>query len=217
MMRFFIKYNGISLVTSRRKVIDDHGRLVRFAPDKKLYRKDRIVNGSELSKMILRNQNNYIGEPTTALFRRDDLKGPFGTFCGKQAYNNVDVASWLTLLPKRKAVYLSEPLSSFRIHSSQISNSTPSKMARLCDWIDHIMYSRKKGILKDVDFVESVKNLRKPILSHFPEWNENTDNQYINILIKRMRKLVRMSKQNKSLSDITREFESLLMDLKSRK
>lgn len=70
-----------------------------------LFDTDTIIEGIQLGNLVITNQKNYIGEPTTVLFRKSDLTEPYGMFDQRRYLCNVDVASWLSLLSKGKAVY----------------------------------------------------------------------------------------------------------------
>ena len=49
-----------------------------------LYNKDTIIDGKLLINYVLTNTLNVIGEGTTVLFRKKDLKEKFGTYMGKK-------------------------------------------------------------------------------------------------------------------------------------
>ena len=89
---------------------------------------------------------NVIGEPTTVLFRKKDLSEPFGVYKGKQYSLINDLAAWLSLLSKGKAVYISEALSYFRLHPDQNSNKMDQKSGS--EWLDIIIASREDGFLQ---------------------------------------------------------------------
>jgi glycosyltransferase involved in cell wall biosynthesis len=215
MIKYFLNHNHITLVTSRKEYIDHDGSHKKKSY--KLFSKNTTIDGIKLGNMLLINNENHIGEPTAVLFRKIDLEGPFGSFSGKQAENNVDVASWLALLIKGNAVYLTEPLCSIRKSSSQLSNRMGSKIRCLGDWIDHIMDSRNKNYLKnDADFIQAVKNLRKRMLNA-PDWYKNNSDPYTNEFIKKIRILVRKCEKKKSLSPIAKEYKSLLDGLEKKK
>ncbi|MFC7560689.1 hypothetical protein ACFQY3_19720 [Paenibacillus farraposensis] len=72
-----------------------------------------------LANIALTRCLNVIGEPTTVLFKKTDLTERFGVYKGKQYSLLNDLASWLNLLSKGKAVYIPETLSYFRIHPNQ--------------------------------------------------------------------------------------------------
>ena len=142
----------ISLVTSYRKLIDAEGNLI---PDRgfnrPLYDKDTRISGIALGDIILRYNWNCIGEPTTPLFRKKLLRAPFGTFAGRSYHCNVDIATWLNLLQHHDAVYISQPLSYFRLHGEQQQFSPKLQVGGFSDYAHQLLtapeygYMRKKG------------------------------------------------------------------------
>ncbi len=108
---------NLALVTSYRVRIDDHGNLIGDShPTQRLYSEDTPLNGIFLGNWMLKGGHNIIGEPTTTLFRKELLTEPFGTLKERQYSCSVDMASWISLLSKGNAIYISEPLSQFRYH-----------------------------------------------------------------------------------------------------
>ncbi|MFC3769602.1 glycosyltransferase family 2 protein [Paenibacillus sp. GCM10012303] len=222
MLPYMLKDNSIALVTSRRTMIKDSGREVEVLPKDEAFRKqfirDRKVNGKALSEKMLLGRNNYIGEPTTVLFRKSDLSEPFGSFCGKTAYNNVDAASWLTLLATKHAVFLSKPLSYFRKHPSQLSKSTPSQMARLCDWIDHTIDAREKGLLGDqADYTLAIRQLKQQLVEQIPDWNRKTNDRYLEEILSKIRMVTEAGAGLPGFADDAKELQALLFWLELRK
>ena len=169
----------ITLVTSFRKLINSKGR---YLPDdsinKEIYKTDRVFSGIEIGNQILKKCVNYIGEPTTPLFRKQDLTEPFGTL-GNRRYNcNVDLASWMLLLSKGNLAYISEPLSCFRIHSSQQLQSPIKIVEGIEDFTHLVITSKHYGFLQQKR--EQQKALREVLLRikkgfHYYQ-NERTEN-----------------------------------------
>ena len=161
MMHYFLNYRGITLVTSRRRVIDVHGKLLnvpkKYKTFKLLYSKDTIVDGFELGNRLLRDNTNYIGEPTTVLFRKKDLDEPLGMMNGRQALFAVDFVSWLNLLSKGKAVYITKTLSYLRYHPDQLSQNAGARFLSILDAPAILNYAKSKGFLKD----QKKKKIRK--------------------------------------------------------
>lgn len=118
-MMEYLKDKTISLVTSRRSRIDANGNLL---PDIRatspITTVDSIYKGKELGKRMILQKINFIGEPTTVLFRKRDVE-IFGMFMGRQYHCNFDMASWLSLMLKGNCAYIAEILSSFRVHRDQ--------------------------------------------------------------------------------------------------
>jgi len=145
MMDCFLKHSGVSLVTSSRQVIDENGQLREVY---QLFQEDKVIDGIELGNDLLRRGRNLIGEPSTVLFRKNKLKEPFGVFNGVRAEYSVDLATWLNLLSRGKAVYLTETLSYFRKHSKQLSEHPLGRLFRTIDWLHFIEQAPKRGFLK---------------------------------------------------------------------
>ncbi|WP_242221186.1 glycosyltransferase family 2 protein [Bacillus cereus group sp. BfR-BA-01380] len=166
MMNYFLSDTNedIKLVTSYRKPINESGMIV---PDlvytKKLYKTDTVLDGVSSGNSMMAVAN-WIGEPTTVLFRKKDLIEPFGCFIGHQYESEIDMASWLTLLSQGKLVYIADELSYVRIHPNRNTWKTP--ITTVNDWIHMIFHSQIKNFLTDVDFLQrSINNLLRYIHS----------------------------------------------------
>ncbi|KAA0546547.1 glycosyltransferase family 2 protein [Bacillus sp. BGMRC 2118] len=146
MMYFFTEFENITLVTSYRQLINETGEpLAPIPATNRLYHETRIIDGKLLANYALKHCLNVIGEPTTVLFRKKDLTEPFGIYHGKQYSLINDLAAWLNLLAKGKAVYIPEALSYFRLHQSQNSNILGQET--FSQWLDIIIDSRIDGFL----------------------------------------------------------------------
>ncbi|MDM5426656.1 glycosyltransferase [Bacillus mycoides] len=139
---------NLALITSYRVRIDDHGNLIGDAhPTQRLYSEDIQLNGIFLGDWMLKGGHNIIGEPTTILFRKQLLTEPFGTLKGRHYSCSVDMASWISLLSKGDAVYISEPLSQFRYHTGQ---QIHSKLLEGSEDFTHLVINSKEyGFLQD--------------------------------------------------------------------
>lgn len=152
MMKYFFNDldNEIKLVTSHRQVIDEKGKELRHIYSTvRLFKEDTIIEGTELANRVIVDQKNYIGEPTTVLFRKNDLQEPYGIFDKRRYLCNVDIASWLSLLSKGKAVYIAETLSYFRLHPDQQLNESNKMMDGLEDFSHSILAGEKYGFLSN--------------------------------------------------------------------
>ncbi len=135
MINFFNEYNDITLVTSFRQTIDKDGEEIETTITKnKLFNETKIISGNELIKFMLKNVVNYIGEPTTAIIKKIDIDNKFGTYNSRQYRGLVDMAMWLKVLEKGNAVYISEPLSYFRIHEGQNQNNLSLIITCINEW-----------------------------------------------------------------------------------
>ncbi|MDF2903243.1 MAG: glycosyltransferase, partial [Bacillus sp. (in: firmicutes)] len=111
-----------------------------------------------IGNLVLKSGCNYIGEPTTILFKKQDLQEPFGVFGGRNYGCNVDLASWLNLLSDGKIAYISETLSYFRIHTEKHLHAIEKIIQGAADYGHSVLTSPKKGFLQDnKDYLQSVQ------------------------------------------------------------
>jgi predicted SAM-dependent methyltransferase len=119
-------HSDVTLVTSHRLLIDKQGKLMDEIPaSRRMVAEDSRVSGAWLIDQMLRNQQNYVGEPSTVMFRRADIgqiAPDFWTLGGINFMGNADVTVWLSLLAQGDGIYLTESLSRFRQHPNQTSN-----------------------------------------------------------------------------------------------
>ncbi|MBA4494329.1 glycosyltransferase family 2 protein [Paenactinomyces guangxiensis] len=156
MMRYYLQSEDIALVSSFRQTIDLNGNFIPpILGTEKLFEETTILDGKHLGNYVLTKCMNVIGEPTTVLFRKRDLTEKFGVYKNKQYTHLNDLASWLSLLSKGKAVYISEALSYFRIHPNQNSSTLGSGYLPIREFLDLIIDSREDGFLHTVDLYKA--------------------------------------------------------------
>jgi glycosyltransferase involved in cell wall biosynthesis len=123
MSELLLHHKNVSLVTSYRKCIDKDGRpLSDFAATQPVVSENSIIDGLAAGNTMLVEGLNFIGEPSTVMFRKADLvynKPNILSFAGNPVTWNSDVAMWLTLLSKGNLIYLIDALSFFRLHDEQ--------------------------------------------------------------------------------------------------
>lgn len=120
MMNFYIQYEGVSLVTSFRDAIDINGNnLNEVIGHKPLTEQNMIYSGDTVGRELLKIGSNFIGEPTTVLVKKSYVTGFFGNYLSTQYLQMSDMAQWLECCRFGDVVYISEPLSSFRVHNGQ--------------------------------------------------------------------------------------------------
>jgi glycosyltransferase involved in cell wall biosynthesis len=177
MMDYFLKDEEeiITLVTSHRELIDENGQVLNGqALTQKVFGQDTMLNGHEFGNLVLKYNWNCIGEPTTVLFRKEDLIEPFGIFNGREYGCNVDTATWLTLLSQGKGVYISDTLSYFRIHGEQQLASEKMKLLGAADYAHEILNAPSKGFLQsEKDQSVALKNCIGYIEKVITELGEN--------------------------------------------
>jgi glycosyltransferase involved in cell wall biosynthesis len=158
MVNWLISRPDVTLVTSYRKRIDEWGELLPdIASTAKIFEEDVILNGMALGNFCLKSCMNVIGEPTTVLFRRSDLTELFGHYHGNKYICINDFATWLHLLSKGNAVYITEPLSYFRQHPAQNQNDLNMVVPAIEQWYRLIQDSRKDGFLSsELDYKTAI-------------------------------------------------------------
>jgi glycosyltransferase involved in cell wall biosynthesis len=120
MMTYFLANERVGIVTSYRKVIDGNGNeLPDMMGTERLFETDCVLDGKSFGRFILEKGSNLIGEPTTAIVTREDLREGFGWFNNKRYTLLSDVATWLSILATKDCVYVSDAMSYFRIHDGQ--------------------------------------------------------------------------------------------------
>ncbi|HET6148966.1 MAG TPA: glycosyltransferase [Polyangia bacterium] len=117
----------VTLVTSHRRLLDAQGHpLTEMAATERPVAEDSRVSGAWLIDQMLRRHLNFIGEPSTVLFRRADIQElvpDFWAVGGLDFTGNADVTAWLGLLAQGDGIYLTESLSQFRLHANQTSSN----------------------------------------------------------------------------------------------
>jgi glycosyltransferase involved in cell wall biosynthesis len=118
----FDAHAHLRLATSRRQIIDAEGKAMRdIAATQPIAYVPCVTPARELGNLVLMNGVNFIGEPSTVMFRRADvaLDAPIFTWGGKSYRCLADLALWLRLLVKGTAYYDPAPLSQYRVHPGQ--------------------------------------------------------------------------------------------------
>lgn len=113
----------IALATSHRRRIDENGIVLDDQPaTQSIVAEDTTIAGYTLANAMLMAGLNWVGEPSTVLFRKVDLLDlapDYFRFNGAHGHGVIDLVMWSVLLLKGDAVYLTESLSDFRIHAAQ--------------------------------------------------------------------------------------------------
>ncbi|MBI2307774.1 MAG: glycosyltransferase [Rhodocyclales bacterium] len=123
MLDCFRTCDDVTLVTSKRQRIDENGAALpdvfdTLAP----LPQDGVIEGLSLGAAMLSSARNFIGEPTTALFRKAEVAHIRPDYCsvdGQLIDGMNDVAVWINLATRGDTVYLTDALSQFRCHPNQ--------------------------------------------------------------------------------------------------
>lgn len=101
----------IALVSSARQIIDDSGAVTEL---KQPIAQDLRVPGREVISFHLIGLNNWVGEPSTVMFRAEYAASGFDT----SYYHYGDIEYWFRILMNGDFCYLKRPLASFRRHAA---------------------------------------------------------------------------------------------------
>jgi FkbM family methyltransferase len=130
-----------TLAFSQRTLINEDGKPVPGHEFPKLADRPGLLDGRELGNLVLLNCANVIGEPTTVLFRREDVTPDDLWIIDRRTVDVAnDVQLWLHLLTQGPAYYTPRALSRFRQHPGQNSYNpryvgrAERDWARLIDW-----------------------------------------------------------------------------------
>jgi glycosyltransferase involved in cell wall biosynthesis len=122
----FLRVPGLTLATSHRWRIDSHSAVMDDMPaTAPVVDADRVIDGISLANALIMYGLNFIGEPTTAMFRKRDVAPrrspdelPF-QFDGEEVHGAIDFALWSRLLVQGNAAFFHDRLSRFRVHDEQ--------------------------------------------------------------------------------------------------
>jgi glycosyltransferase involved in cell wall biosynthesis len=149
MVNYFEAYPDATIVTSYRDLIDADGKkLPPLSYTRKLFEEDTVIDGKAFGSFMLKDNFNYIGEPTTAMFRKSDVK-KYGEFNNiEYAFYN-DLATWISLMSKGKVIYIASPLSYFRQHEGQNQKNPTVMVYKIVEMINLIQDTRVEGFFAD--------------------------------------------------------------------
>ena len=153
MMTYFWEYEGISLVTSYRKLIDGNGNLLPdYQFNERLFAKTTRIAGRGAGRKILFEQKNFIGETSTVLFSKKYMRAGnrFGWINDIDPMVGLpDVSMWLQLLSQGDMIYIAEPLNFFRLHAGQGQGQFDTIMACMISWGRKLTYAFQAGVFFD--------------------------------------------------------------------
>lgn len=195
MLAYFLEdyAHEITLITSYRSFIDENGNSI---PDtihnQRKFQQITALDGKQAGNSII-SEFNWIGEPTTPLFRKKDLTEPFGVFSGRLYRSGVDLVAWLNLLSKGNLLYIPEPLSSLRLHANNISKSPHMILNALQDLMHLIFHAKKYSYLEEeCEYKKTIKNIYKFLWMIKRQVNLNEEqNREINYYVLLFRQIFR--------------------------
>lgn len=174
MINYFLYDNTLSIVTSYRKMINENGEYLNdnFRTICQ-YPYDTHLVGEEAGRKILFSMTNYIGELTTAMFKRKavDFKLANDNIVDYDKYKIYclgDISLWLKLLKNGNMIYISESLSNLRIHSSQNTQDRILSFWSSIDFFHMIISSYENKV-----FIRNKKELLMILTKWFKEYSKD--------------------------------------------
>lgn len=112
----------VLLATSHRRRIDERDSPLRDSPaTTPVLARDALIAGDDIVNALLLLGMNFVGEPSTAMFRRSGIAdgAPLFDFLGDPGRGVADVVLWCRLAQQAPVAFLAPRLSSFRVHPEQ--------------------------------------------------------------------------------------------------
>jgi glycosyltransferase involved in cell wall biosynthesis len=154
----------IGIITSARHLVNDESICYSEINEAGI-NTTSIIDGLPLAKRILITQDNFIGEFSTIMFRRNlvDCKNPlsiFSIFGEDFSYGLVDVPLYIDLLQKSSLLYIPYSLSAFRKHAGGGSNvaANPGFHYVVSDWFRLTRGAYAAGLLNENEAKASATN-----------------------------------------------------------
>lgn len=153
-----------SICSSARNVVDADGEVVTQMPnfgELPMLKNSGKISGESGGKLLLKTGENYIGEPSTALIRKKNLRD--NDLCWSEDERGffalLDVSTWCQLLSQGNLYWINEPLSAFRRHEGQATNWAGSGAAFEISWAKIFKTAWEKKI-----FIQTEKEFRKFVI-----------------------------------------------------
>lgn len=128
MMHFFILEEDVSLVTSYRVLIDKDGkRLEDSVATKRITDGILIEDGQKISRLLFKSTVNFIGEPSTAIFKYQNNQS-LSNYHGYTTPVLGDYTQWLNSLENGDFVYIPIALNFTRRHEFQNTHKIDVKL-----------------------------------------------------------------------------------------
>ena len=160
MVDIYRNHSDVSLVTSRRNIIDYEGKILGTA--RTFFNSDIKTEGSKVGNYLFMDDDNAVGEPTTVLISKKFLRN--NDICWRDDESGfislVDISTWLQLLTKGKFFGLYEPLSAMRKHDEQLTNKLNTRLSFAIDWAKNIDYAWNNKY-----YLKTQKDIRAAIIN----------------------------------------------------
>lgn len=156
------KYPEVSLVGSLRQCIDENGNYISSRLEVKLpIEEEYAIYDDNIGFLMLRWCSNAIGEPSTVLFRRGQLKNHYWRAESRGLKTISDVAMWLELMEQGSLCLFKEPQSYYRRHPAQEGQQVDVVLLSRCEWYELITeyYRKKRFLIRHQDYIDALGNM----------------------------------------------------------
>jgi glycosyltransferase involved in cell wall biosynthesis len=159
-MTVFKKYKDIQLVTSHKQLIGEQNSIV--------YQKKIGHIEAEAAIISVLLEGNWIGEPTTVMFKKNLTLGLFD----HSLLYFADIDMWLRILSIGNLYVINDILSTFRMHPNQgtvkLHSSSDLIIFNLIEWIEYIRFAIQSNRFHyDLTKHTSIFNFQKKLVLTF--------------------------------------------------
>lgn len=161
MVACFQQNEGITLVTSRRGIIDENSSWIgQGAESLNIPGEYGCYSGCDVARMTLMNAINFIGEPSAVLFRRKDLPENYWRAEYNGYYTISDVAMWMALMEMGDCGIFRDPLSFYRRHGNQEGQQPDVVLLSRIEWLELITSYYDRAVFLDrQDYIQAITHL----------------------------------------------------------
>jgi GT2 family glycosyltransferase len=144
----------VALVNCARDWIDEDGKSFpsQTELDQKMakpFKTDVLRSGREIARETFRETVNWLGEPVTMMFRKEQA----GTGFDARFAQLGDIDYWYRILEHGDYYYISEPLCRFRKHASQHTAKIRKTLKSVLDW--PLLASKHRDLIAAVGETET--------------------------------------------------------------
>lgn len=166
----------VGMITSARHLINDDSLAYAEIREPDITNTS-YVSGDQAAKKVLIFQDNFIGEFSTILFRRDlinaeDPESIFSVFGEDFSLGLIDVPLYLSIFQRADMLYIPHSLSAFRKHAEGGSNvaANPDFHYVVSDWFRLTKGAFRSGMLSADEARRSTENFLRMVDSFLPHF-----------------------------------------------
>jgi glycosyltransferase involved in cell wall biosynthesis len=139
----------VALVTTAREWVDDKGEPVEAiskfeARVKRPFTESIKVPGRKVARDSFSDLLNWLGEPVTMMYRKDDA----GTGFDARFFQLGDLEYWYRILAHGAYYFIDEELTTFRRHSNQTTVKNHASLTSLLEWL--LLASKNRELVREI-------------------------------------------------------------------